>query len=157
MMTRAEKKAFMLAAKLRNELAATQEAVQGSLSTVTEAVVAKAERGERGLDGLTGDTGAIGRSGADGLSGVDGKDAVAVVDIDVDFDNHLIMQMEDGSVHTSESPINVVRGQTGSTGATGATGPAGADGTGGGGSGNLDGGRADSVYTAAQLIQGGGA
>jgi len=55
------------------------------------------------------------------------EEAPRVLDIDVDFDNRLIMQMDDGTVHTSESPINVVRGQTGSTGAKG---DRGTDGTG---------------------------
>jgi hypothetical protein len=56
------------------------------------------------------------------------EEAPRVLDIDVDFDNRLIMQMDDGTVHTSESPINVVRGQTGSTGAKGERGTDGTQG-----------------------------
>jgi hypothetical protein len=149
------KKALLLIAKMKRDALAAQKLQNSAVSHVAEAVVAKAERGERGVDGLTGDVGAIGASGVDGRDGSDGKDAVAVTDVDFDFDNRLLMTMEDGTVHVSESAVNILRGQTGATGPRGEKGDSGTGGT--GDDFNLDGGRADSVYTAAQLIQGGGA
>lgn len=60
-------------------------------------------KGERGAQGPKGDTGPRGPQGPKGPQGADGKDGkdgdqgVSVVDASVDFDNHLYLELSNGS------------------------------------------------------------
>ena len=55
----------------------------------------KGDKGERGLDGANGTDGA---NGVNGIDGQDGEDGVSIVDVELDFDNHLRCTLSDGTV-----------------------------------------------------------
>ena len=56
------------------------------------------QQGQQGPPGPSGPPGAQGKTGKDGKAGKPGKDGRSVVHAQVDFDNHLTFQMEDGKV-----------------------------------------------------------
>ena len=58
----------------------------------------KGERGIDGRNGLNGVSGVDGKSGRNGDDGKDGTDGVSVVDVEIDFDNHLRVTLSDGRV-----------------------------------------------------------
>lgn len=53
----------------------------------------KGDDGQRGLDGLPGNPG---KDGADGRDGNDGTDGVGIADVEVTFDNSLLVRLTDG-------------------------------------------------------------
>jgi len=57
----------------------------------------KGDNGDKGLDGRDGVDGRNGNDGKDGLDGEKGQDGVSVVDVDVTFDNHLVVTLSDGN------------------------------------------------------------
>jgi hypothetical protein len=63
----------------------------------------KGDVGPMGLEGRVGPKGpegSMGPKGADGLDGArgrDGTDGVSITDVDIDFDNHLKVQLSDGT------------------------------------------------------------
>jgi hypothetical protein len=54
----------------------------------------KGEQGDRGPEGPKGETGPQGEAGKDGENGIDG---ISVVDARIDFDNHLVLSLSDGT------------------------------------------------------------
>lgn len=56
----------------------------------------KGDRGDRGHDGI-GHEGKQGVRGADGTDGTDGSDGVSITTAKVDFDNHLVITLSDGT------------------------------------------------------------
>ena len=74
--------------------------------------------GKQGPKGPAGERGAAGAKGETGEAGKEGKMGVSVVDVRVDFDNHLVVSFSDGRdvdageirVETSESNYNVSMG-----------------------------------------------
>ena len=56
----------------------------------------KGDQGDRGHDGV-GHDGKQGDHGADGSDGSDGNDGVSITEASIDFDNHLVIKLSDGS------------------------------------------------------------
>jgi hypothetical protein len=54
-------------------------------------------KGNPGKDGRDGYQGKDGKQGVDGKAGLDGKDGVSIVDVNVAFDNHLVVTLSDGT------------------------------------------------------------
>ena len=57
----------------------------------------KGDQGDRGHEGLQGLQGLKGLKGADGDQGDQGDQGVSIVDAKVDFDNHLVISLSDGT------------------------------------------------------------
>ena len=56
----------------------------------------KGDQGDRGHDGI-GHDGKQGARGADGSNGSNGNDGVSITDASIDFDNHLVIKLSDGT------------------------------------------------------------
>jgi len=56
----------------------------------------KGDQGDRGHDGV-GHDGKQGVHGADGSDGSDGSDGVSITEASIDFDNHLVIKLSNGS------------------------------------------------------------
>jgi|TARA_R110000744_G_C19347456_1_gene560051 hypothetical protein len=56
----------------------------------------KGDQGDRGHDGV-GHDGKQGVRGADGIDGTDGTDGVSITTATIDFDNHLVIKLADGT------------------------------------------------------------
>ena len=56
----------------------------------------KGDQGDRGADG-TSIKGDKGNRGADGTDGTDGTDGISITNAEVDFDNHLVIKLSDGT------------------------------------------------------------
>ena len=108
-----------------------------------------------------------GRDGDEGPAGKDGEDGVGVTGVTLGIDDSLIFQLSNGDEASVELPltensgntvINKIGGGGGGSGSSGqgGQGPQGPQGP-AGKMGDVDGGRADSVYTGDQVISGGSA
>lgn len=53
--------------------------------------------GPKGLDGVPGPVGPKGEPGPRGDEGPQGSEGISVVDAEIDFDNHLVLELSDGS------------------------------------------------------------
>ena len=84
---------------LHDKLSSALEAVEADLRAL------QLEAGPQGPKGEKGDRGPKGEPGTDGADGVgiagkdgeDGEDGVSITDVNVDFDNHLVVQLSDGN------------------------------------------------------------
>ena len=59
---------------------------------------ADGRNGRDGVNGINGPNGVNGKDGASGKDGSDGTNGVSVVDVEVDFDNHLLITLSTGRV-----------------------------------------------------------
>jgi hypothetical protein len=103
------------------KLVAVYDKLESQIKSVSKAQGPRGEAGERGPQGESGPkgdqgpkgdvgaTGAKGAKGDTGENGEDGKDGVSVVDVEVDFDNHLRVTLSDGAV-IDAGEINVKKG-----------------------------------------------
>tara|TARA_R110000737_G_scaffold35988_1_gene55181 strand:- start:1891 stop:2478 length:588 start_codon:yes stop_codon:yes gene_type:complete len=57
----------------------------------------KGDQGDRGHDGAQGIQGALGAKGTDGTDGAEGADGISVKTASIDFDNHLVITLSDGT------------------------------------------------------------
>ena len=57
----------------------------------------KGDQGDRGHDGAQGIQGALGAKGTKGTDGADGDDGISITTASIDFDNHLVITLSDGT------------------------------------------------------------
>tara|TARA_R110000796_G_scaffold69170_3_gene157977 strand:+ start:1796 stop:2431 length:636 start_codon:yes stop_codon:yes gene_type:complete len=84
---------------LHDKLESQIKAIQARVSSFQAAPVVSGKDGVKGATGASGKTGKDGKDGRDGKSGAEGNngdDGVSIVDVNVDFDNHLRVELSNG-------------------------------------------------------------
>jgi len=73
----------------------------------------KGPSGPAGPKGDTGPVGPVGPEGPKGSDGADGDDGVSIIDVTVDFDNHLVVRLSDGNeIDAGEIQVEGAKGDT---------------------------------------------
>ena len=79
------------------KLLAVFDNLEKRIDKVSTIVGETGQQGPKGEQGKAGSDGKQGPKGEKGQDGVDGADGVSVVSLTVDFDNHLVVELSDGT------------------------------------------------------------